>query len=181
MSRHLYWIWLSLRMGVGRGGIASLLEHFGSPDNVYNADAKINYNPTRTATVAELTNSLNTVQRERYFKLMNEDTKSISESLRANTTIEVKEGGNIFKRTNVLHIRLPRIVVMLNPAYKLNEQRVPNRDVLQGSAAHLVFDDVVLNESNTLTIKSIYASYTIHFAKDSDNKYSVTKVDLLTL
>ncbi len=150
-------------------------------DNVYNADAKINYNPTRTATVAELTNSLNTVQRERYFKLMNEDTKSISESLRANTTIEVKEGGNIFKRTNVLHIRLPRIVVMLNPAYKLNEQRVPSRDVLQDSAAHLVFDDVVLNESNTLTIKSIYASYAIYFTKSSDNKYNVTKVDLLTL
>ena len=35
----LYWIWLSLRMGVGREGVASILEHFGSPDNVYNASA----------------------------------------------------------------------------------------------------------------------------------------------
>jgi hypothetical protein len=150
-------------------------------DNIYNADTKINYNPTRAATIAELTNALNTAQRERYFKLMNEDAKSISESLQANTTIEVKESGNIFKSAQTLHIRLPRIVVMLNPAYSLNEQRVPNKDVLQGSVAHLVFEDVTLTEDNTLTIKSIYASYTIHFAKDENNKYSVTRVDLRTI
>ena len=150
-------------------------------DNIYNADTKINYNPTRAATIAELTNALNTAQRERYFKLMNEDAKSISESLQANTTIEVKESGNIFKSAQTLHIRLPRIVVMLNPAYSLNEQRVPNKDVLQGSVAHLVFEDVTLTEDNTLTIKSIYASYTIHFAKGENNKYSVTRVDLRTI
>ena len=150
-------------------------------DNVYNADTKINYNPIRTASIAELTSSLNTAQRERYFKLMNEDTTSISESLRTNTTIEVKESGNIFKSSQTLHISLPRIIVMLNPVYKFNEQRVPTKDILQGSAAHLVFEDVTLTEDNTLTIKSIYASYTIHFAKDENNKYSVTRVDLLTI
>ena len=150
-------------------------------DNVYNADTKINYNPIRTASIAELTSSLNTAQRERYFKLMNEDTTSISESLRTNTTIEVKESGNIFKSSQTLHIRLPRIIVMLNPVYKFNEQRVPTKDILQGSVAHLVFEDVTLTDDNTLTIKSIYASYTIHFAKDENNKYSVTRVDLLTI
>ena len=40
MSRDLYWIWLSLRMGAGRVGLASLLEHFGSPENIYEADPR---------------------------------------------------------------------------------------------------------------------------------------------
>ena len=40
MSRDLYWIWLSLRMGPGREGVVSLLEHFGSPQGVYEADAR---------------------------------------------------------------------------------------------------------------------------------------------
>lgn len=39
MSRSLYWIWFSLRMGVGKAGAAELLEHFGSPENIYAADA----------------------------------------------------------------------------------------------------------------------------------------------
>lgn len=39
MARSLYWIWLSLRMGEGKAGIAELLEHFGSPENIYDADA----------------------------------------------------------------------------------------------------------------------------------------------
>ena len=39
MSRDLYWIWLSLRMGAGKEGVLSLLEHFGSPQGVYEADA----------------------------------------------------------------------------------------------------------------------------------------------
>lgn len=39
MTRSLYWIWLSLRMGAGKEGVAELLEHFGSPENVYDADA----------------------------------------------------------------------------------------------------------------------------------------------
>lgn len=40
MSRDLYWIWLSLRMGAGRSGFTALLEHFGSPENIYAADAR---------------------------------------------------------------------------------------------------------------------------------------------
>ena len=39
MSRDLYWIWLSLRLGAGRSGVATLLEHFGSPENIYEADS----------------------------------------------------------------------------------------------------------------------------------------------
>lgn len=39
MARSLYWIWLSLRMGEGKSGVAELLEHFGSPENIYDADA----------------------------------------------------------------------------------------------------------------------------------------------
>ncbi len=39
MARSLYWIWLSLRVGEGKTGIAELLEHFGSPETIYDADA----------------------------------------------------------------------------------------------------------------------------------------------
>lgn len=39
MARSLYWIWLSLRMGEGKAGVAELLEYFGSPENIYDADA----------------------------------------------------------------------------------------------------------------------------------------------
>lgn len=39
MSRDLYWIWLSQRIGAGRGGFVELIEHFGSPENIYSADA----------------------------------------------------------------------------------------------------------------------------------------------
>ena len=39
MSKNLYWIWLSLRIGAGKGGFVELLSHFGSPDNIYSADA----------------------------------------------------------------------------------------------------------------------------------------------
>ncbi len=38
MSRNLYWIWLSQRIGAGKGGFVELLEHFGSPENIYSAD-----------------------------------------------------------------------------------------------------------------------------------------------
>lgn len=38
MSRNLYWIWLSLRIGAGKGGFVELLSHFGSPENIYAAD-----------------------------------------------------------------------------------------------------------------------------------------------
>ena len=38
MGRPLYWIWLSLRMGAGRAGVAELLEHFGNPETVYAAE-----------------------------------------------------------------------------------------------------------------------------------------------
>ena len=38
MSSNLYWIWLSLRIGVGRSGFVELLEHFGTPENIYSAD-----------------------------------------------------------------------------------------------------------------------------------------------
>lgn len=39
MSGALYWIWLSLRVGVGKSDFVELLEHFGSPEVVYEADA----------------------------------------------------------------------------------------------------------------------------------------------
>lgn len=39
MSKNLYWIWLSLRIGAGKGGFVELLSHFGSPENIYSADA----------------------------------------------------------------------------------------------------------------------------------------------
>jgi len=37
-SRSLYWIWASLRIGVGKTDFPSLLEHFGSPEAIYAAD-----------------------------------------------------------------------------------------------------------------------------------------------
>lgn len=39
MSKNLYWIWLSLRIGAGKSGFVELLSHFGSPENIYLADA----------------------------------------------------------------------------------------------------------------------------------------------
>ncbi len=39
MSKNLYWIWLSLKMGAGKSGFVELLSHFGSPENIYSADA----------------------------------------------------------------------------------------------------------------------------------------------
>lgn len=39
MSKNLYWIWLSLKMGYGGEGFAELISHFGSPENIYAADS----------------------------------------------------------------------------------------------------------------------------------------------
>lgn len=39
MSKNLYWIWLSLKIGAGKSGFVELLAHFGSPENIYSADA----------------------------------------------------------------------------------------------------------------------------------------------
>jgi len=39
MSKNLYWIWLSLKWRAGKNGVAELLSHFGSPEQVYEADA----------------------------------------------------------------------------------------------------------------------------------------------
>ena len=39
MSRSLYWIWVSLQIGVGKTDFPPLLEHFGSPEAIYEADA----------------------------------------------------------------------------------------------------------------------------------------------
>lgn len=39
MSGSLYWIWFSLRVGVGKSGFVELLDHFGSPETIYDADA----------------------------------------------------------------------------------------------------------------------------------------------
>ena len=39
MSKNLYWIWLSLKWRAGKNGVAELLSHFGSPENIYEADA----------------------------------------------------------------------------------------------------------------------------------------------
>ena len=38
MARNLYWIWLALKIGAGKGGFAELLSQFGSPENIYAAD-----------------------------------------------------------------------------------------------------------------------------------------------
>ena len=35
MSELKYWLWLSLRRGIPRTDILALLEHFGSPENIY--------------------------------------------------------------------------------------------------------------------------------------------------
>lgn len=148
-------------------------------DNVYNSDTQTNYNPTRTATIAELAGSSNMKQRQRYFSAMNETASSISESLQQNTSIEKETTGNFIKQHTLLHIRLPRIVVMLNPIYELNESILPNEDYLQGSVAHLVFKDAPLQENNKLTIKSIYTSYQIHFTEKNDSTYAITSIDIL--
>ena len=37
---NLYWIWFALRMGAGSSGCVELLEHFGSPENIYAATAR---------------------------------------------------------------------------------------------------------------------------------------------
>lgn len=147
-------------------------------DNVYNSDINTNYNPTPTATVAELAGALSLKQRQRYFSSMNQTAATIAQTLQSATTIELETTGKVIKH-QFLHIRLPRIVVMLDPSYLLNDSLLPAEDYLQGSVAHLVFKDVALLPDNQLTIKSVYASYTIHFA-ESNGTYSVTSVDILT-
>lgn len=149
-------------------------------DNVYNSDIKTNYNPTQTASVAELSSSLNMKQRERYFSSMNESSSSISNALMQNTSFKIETENNLLKRHTLLHIHLPRIVILLNPAYKLNETISPTEDCLQGNAAHLVFKDALLQKHNTLTIKSIYASYIIHFSEKGENSYAITSIDTIT-
>lgn len=39
MAKNLYWIWFSQRVGIAKKGFAEILEHFGDPQNVYNAEA----------------------------------------------------------------------------------------------------------------------------------------------
>lgn len=150
-------------------------------DNVYNADTQTYYNPTRSATVAELAGSANMKQRQRYFSSMNESASSISESLLKSTSIDTEISGNMLKRHTLLHIRLPRIVVMLDPVYLLNDAASPEQDYLQGSVAHLVFKDAPLQQDNQLTIKSVYTSYAIHFTANTDNTYAITGIDILPL
>lgn len=149
-------------------------------DNVYNSETNTNYNPTRSATISELAGNANMKQRQHYFSSMNESASSISESLQKNTTIELEKTGNVMKRHTLLHIRLPRIVVMLNPVYELNENISPDEDYLQGSTAHLVFKDAALEENNTLTIKSVYTSYIIHFTSTNDSTYAISNIELPT-
>lgn len=150
-------------------------------DNVYNADTQTNYNPTRSATIAELAGNANMKQRQRYFSSMNESASSISESLLKSTTIHTEISGNLLKRHTLLHIRLPRIVVMLDPVYELNSTASPDEDYLQGSVAHLVFKDAPLQQDNQITIKSVYTSYAVHFTADTDSTYTVTGIDILPL
>lgn len=100
--------------------------------------------------------------------------------MKKNTKIDIEKQGKLIKSHNALHIRLPRIVVMLNPVYELNESILPTEDYLQGTVAHLVFKDPALQEDNQLVIKSPYASYMIHFSENNNNKYAITSVDELT-
>lgn len=38
MKRHLYWIWLSLRLGAGSNRFVNLIERFGSPEAIFDAE-----------------------------------------------------------------------------------------------------------------------------------------------
>lgn len=38
MTRHLYWIWLSLRLGAGNSRFVELIERFGSPEAIFDAE-----------------------------------------------------------------------------------------------------------------------------------------------
>ena len=38
MSTKKYWIWLTLRRGLGGTGAAKVLDHFGTPEAAYFAD-----------------------------------------------------------------------------------------------------------------------------------------------
>jgi tetratricopeptide (TPR) repeat protein len=149
-------------------------------DNVYNADTKVNYNPTRTASIAELTASTSMKQRQHYFASMNETANTIKQSLRRNTTISTEEANKLFKNHTLLHVYLPRIVIMLDPIYELNGSMAPEEDYLQGTVAHLVFKDAPLQADNTLTIKSVYSSYDLHFKQQNDSTFVITGVESLT-
>jgi hypothetical protein len=148
-------------------------------DNVYNKDIKTNYNPTRSATIAELAGSMNMKQRQRYFTSMNQTASSISEALEKGCSIEMTESGNWVMKHKELHVRLPRIVAMLNPTYLLHEDILPDEDYLQGSVAHLVFKNAKMQQDNQLVIKSVYASYAINFSEEK-GQYTITSVDTLT-
>ena len=148
-------------------------------DNVYNADTHTNYNPTYHASVAELTGSASMKQRQHYFASMNETASSIKESLLRNSDIRIEDNSNLFKKHSLLHVRLPRIVVMLDPIYVLNENTAPDKDYLQGTVAHLEFEDAPLQSNNRLTIKSVHTSYVLHFAQKNDSTFRITKVDAI--
>ena len=148
-------------------------------DNVYNADAHTNYNPTYSSSVAELAGSASLKKRQHYFESMNETASSIKESLERNTDITLEDNSNLFKKHSLLHIRLPRIVVMLDPIYVFNDNTAPNEDYLQGTVAHLVFEDAPLKAENQLTIKSVYTSYVLHFSQQNDSTFRVTKVEAI--
>ena len=149
-------------------------------DNVYNADTHTNYNPTYSASVAELAGSASMKQRQHYFASMNETAATIRESLQRNSDVQLEDNSNLFKKHSLLHIRLPRIVVMLDPVYVLNGSISPEEDYLQGTVAHLVFKDVPLQADNQLTIKSVYTSYVLHFAQKNDSTFKVTKVEAVS-
>ena len=38
MKRHLYWIWLSLRLGAGSNRFLPLIERFGTPEAIFDAE-----------------------------------------------------------------------------------------------------------------------------------------------
>ena len=147
-------------------------------DNVYNAETETNYNPTHSASISELAGSMNMSQRQYYFTSMNESSNSLCEALNKTTSIEVIEKSNLLKHYTELHIRLPRIVMMLNPIYLLNNEVSPTEDYLQGSVAHLVFKDIKLEKENQLTIKSPYASYALEFMENG-GVYTITKIETL--
>jgi hypothetical protein len=147
-------------------------------DNVYNAETGTNYNPTHSASISELAGSMNMSQRQYYFTSMNESSHSLCEALNKTTSIEVIEKSNLLKHYTELHIRLPRIVMMLNPIYLLNNEVSPTEDYLQGSVAHLVFKDIKLEKENQLTIKSPYASYALEFMENG-GVYTITKIETL--
>ena len=147
-------------------------------DNVTNDELHINYNPIYSTSMVDVEGSSSINQYRHYWTVTNE--ASFSTLLRHNTNIQIEDNSTLFKHNSSLHIRLPRMVIMLNPTYVLNDDVVPTNNYLQGENVHLVFENIQLQDDNILTIKSPYASYNLNFVPQKDTHFAVTKVDTIS-